>query len=268
MDRCLYPSVADRAWNGVAWGDMAGTPPSTRQTPRPSLDVQFNAALLDFAPRYMRDQLEQLAHECDQRLEHELLPRLHAALHEIDRERDAFEGQKRQAACQLRDHLVLLRFDAASIDNAVDQLQAVTPQSFSLLPEAMFSELKLSTSTHASLSTPSGVTSLDATFDTVDAHTDSQDAFTSLPTPGIPGHHVPKSIPQTEPQESSAQQPSLDNQLQAKLLADSSVVSCTLKRPTLDAQYEAAISTKRHRAGNETVRLSLCCYKVYEADDS
>lgn len=227
---------------------MADMPSSTQRTHRRLPDARLNAALLEFAPRYMKDQLEHLAHECDQRLERELLPRLHAVLRAIDRERNIFEEQKRDAARDLRDHLDLLRLDAAAVDDAIRQLSAVTPQYLALLPSA--SSLTLPVSASASLSArgtaASSDSALDTTFNTPEADAGSQDASSLTWTPGTLSHSAQHSTTPEKP-------PSLESQVQAQVMAESSVVPWTPKRRNADHQKEGETSAKRQRTANENV---------------
>ncbi|KAI8945722.1 hypothetical protein F4801DRAFT_593912 [Xylaria longipes] len=228
---------------------MAGSPPSTQRTRRRFLDVQFNAALLDFAPKYMKNQLEQLAHECDQRLERQLLPRLHAILCEIDQERDAFEEQKRDAVSRLREHLSLLPLDAAVVDDAVGQLHAVAPRHLGVLPTA--SSLALPAFDSASLSTPSTSASSDGAFGTPDEDTSSQAPASPRSTPETLSHAAQDSIAQTRPWTPPTKSPTVESEVQAQVLAESSTVPCGPKRPKVDHQNESDVSSKRQRTANE-----------------
>lgn len=222
---------------------MASPPNSTQRTRRPSLDVQFNAALLDFAPKYMKDQLEQLARECDQRLERQLLPRFHALLLEIDQERDAFEEQKRNAVSRLREHLHLLPLDAAVVDDAVGRLHAIAPRYLALLPPA--SSLPLNACNSASPSASSTAASSDAAFGTPDGDTGSQAPVSPRSTPDSTAH----ANPWTPPTKSSSH----ESEIHAQAPADSSTVSSPLKRPAVDDQNETDVSSKRQKTGNEKV---------------
>ncbi|KAI0441600.1 hypothetical protein F4803DRAFT_411773 [Xylaria telfairii] len=220
---------------------MASPPNSTQRTRRPSLDVQFNAALLDFAPRYMKDQLEQLARECDQRLERQLLPRLHALLLEIDHERDAFQEQKRNAVSRLREHLHLLSLDAAVVDDAMGRLHAIAPRYLALIPTA--SSLPLDACNSASASASSTAASSDAVFGTPDGDTGSQAPVSPRSTPDSTTH----ANPWTTPTKSSGH----ESEIHAQALADGSTVPSPLKRPAVDDHNESDVSSKRQRTANE-----------------
>ncbi|KAI1111495.1 hypothetical protein F5Y14DRAFT_443264 [Nemania sp. NC0429] len=225
---------------------MADTPSSTQRTPRRLPDAPLNAALLDFAPRYMRDQLKRLARECDQRLERELLPRLHAILREIDHERDVFEAHKQEAARDLRDHLNLLRLDSVAAEDAIRQLQAVTPRYLTIIPSA--SSLTLPVPASDSLSARSMAATSDnafaSTFNTPEADTGSQDASLRTWTPETLDHGAQHSATPEKP-------PSLESQVQAQVIAESSVVPWSPKRPNADVRKEGEASAKRQRTANE-----------------
>jgi hypothetical protein len=230
---------------------MASTPSSTQRTNRSVLDTQLNTALLNFAPKYMKDQLERLAQACDRRLERELLPQLQAILRDIDQERDVFEEHKRDAARDLRDHLKLLRFDAAAIEDAIGQLHAVAPRYFAVLPSA--SSLALPVSASASLSAPSTAASSDRTFDTPDADTLSQTVATPASTPEISSHNAQYSTTQAGPSTPTTKPLSLDSQVQAQVIAESSAVPCRSKRPRFDVRKESDTPSKRQRTAHENV---------------
>ncbi|KAI0454172.1 hypothetical protein F5B21DRAFT_476870 [Xylaria acuta] len=228
---------------------MAGPPPSTQRTHRRFLDVQFNAALLDFAPKYMKNQLELLAHECDQRLERQLLPRLHAILREIDQERDAFEEQKRDAARRLREHLSLLPLEAAVVNDALGQLHAVTPRHLALLPTA--SSLTIPALESADVSAPSTSASSDGAFGTPDEDTSSQAPVSPGSTPETSSHAVQDSVTQAKPWAPPTKSSTLESEVQAQVLAESSTVACSPKRPKVDCQNESDVSSKRQRTASE-----------------
>ncbi|KAI1750740.1 hypothetical protein F4782DRAFT_548506 [Xylaria castorea] len=228
---------------------MAGLPSSTQRTHRRFLDVQFDAALLDFAPKYMKNQLEQLAHECDQRLERQLLPRLHTLLREIDQERDAFEGQKRDAARRLREHLSLLPLDAAVVDGAVARLHAVNPRHLTLLPTA--SSLALPALGSASVSAPSESTSSDGAFGTPDEDTSSQAPVSPGSTPDILSHAAQNSITEAQPWAPPTKSSTLESEVQAQVLAESSTIPCGPKRPRVNRQDESDAFSKRQRTATE-----------------
>ncbi|TGJ82772.1 hypothetical protein E0Z10_g5999 [Xylaria hypoxylon] len=218
-------------------------------THRRSLDVQLNAALLDFAPRFMKDQLEHLAHECDQRLERELLPRLRSILRQVDQERDAFEEHKRDAARDLRDHLNLLRLDAAAVDDAIGQLHVVAPRYLALFPREL--SLTVPVSVSASLSTPSIAASLDCVFDTPDADTGSQVAASPASTPETSNHGAQDSTTQAKPWAYPAKPPTLDCPVQVQVIVESSLASSSPKRPKVDREAESDTPYKRQRTTDE-----------------
>ncbi|KAI1164478.1 hypothetical protein F5B18DRAFT_615678 [Nemania serpens] len=236
---------------------MADTPSSPQRIHRRLPDARLNAALLDFAPRYMKDQLEHLAHECDQRLERELLPQLHAILREIDHERDVFEEHKQDAARDLRDQLYLLRLDAAAVDDAIGQLRAVTPRYLALLPSA--SSLALPVSASASLSArgtaASSDSAFDSTFNTPEADTGSQDASSLTWTPEASSQGAQHSTTTEKP-------PSLESQVQAQVIAESSVVPWSPKRPNDDHEKEGDAPAKRQRTSNENNTLGAASPKI------
>lgn len=238
---------------------MAVTPPSTQQTYQThqrSLDIQLNAALLEFAPRYMKDQLEHLAHECDQRLERDLLPQLRAILHDIDHERDIFQIDRNIAAHNLRSRLELLRFDTAAIDDAVRQLDAVTPRLFRLLPRA--SSLESSLATPASLSTLGSAPLPESAFDTPGKIPDSQVATIPLPTQENPSCSTQGLTTQIGHQASPGGVPSLDDQAQAQAeaAAEATTLVCSSKRPKDDLPRERDISPKRQKLSDEKIPIS------------
>ncbi|KAJ8109236.1 hypothetical protein ONZ43_g6189 [Nemania bipapillata] len=228
---------------------MASTPSSTQRTNRPVLDAQLNAALLDFAPKYMRDQLERLAQACDQRLEREVLPRLLAVLRDIDHERDAFEEHRRSAARDLRTHLNLLRFDAGAIDDAIGQLHAVSPRYFTILPSA--ASLSLPVSALASLSAPSTAASSDPAIDTLHANTAGQTIATPASTPEIPSHNAQYSATGAGPSTPSAKSLGLDSRARAQTIDKSFVVPCSPKRSRIDPGKEIDTPSKRQRTADE-----------------
>ncbi|KAI0425634.1 hypothetical protein F5Y09DRAFT_321297 [Xylaria sp. FL1042] len=225
-------------------------------TPRRSLDVQLNAALLDFAPKYMKDQLQQLACECDQRLERELLPQLHGILRQIDRERDAFDERKQEAARDLRHQLNLLRFDAAAIENAIGQFHAVTPRWLALFPSASSLTLPvaISSPTPAPLSTPSITTSSNGVFDdTPDLDTGSHTTASPASTPATSNHSAQESTPQPKPWESPIQSPSLSRHVQSSAIAQSSGIPYSSKRTKADRPTESDTPYKRQRTTHEKI---------------
>ncbi|KAI1735629.1 hypothetical protein F4680DRAFT_434618 [Xylaria scruposa] len=227
---------------------MAGPPVSTHRTHRRFLE-QFDAAIIDFAPKYMKEQLEQLARECDQRLERQLLPRLHALLREIDQERDAFEQHKWDAARRLREHLTLLPLDAAVVEDAVAQLHAVNPRRLAHLPTA--SSLALPAFDSASLSPPGTSASSDSAFGTPDEDTSSHAPVSPRSTPETLSDAVQGSITQTQPWTLPTESPPCENEIQAQVLAERSTVSCGLKRLKVDGQDEGNVLSKRQRTINE-----------------
>ncbi|KAJ3552403.1 hypothetical protein NPX13_g11121 [Xylaria arbuscula] len=192
---------------------------------RQSLDVQLNAALLDFAPRYMKDQLEHLARECDLRLERDFLPRLHSLLRQVDEERDAFEKQKQDAAHDLRDRLGLLRFDAAAVDRAIGQLDAIAPQHLALFPSPSSLGLPLVASSSTSASTS-------VSYPTPSTSDSSNDAVEESPET-VSGSHAASSLEST-PQASTdlhlTSPPSLDCAMQSLIAAENLETACSPKR--------------------------------------
>ncbi|KAI0872425.1 hypothetical protein GGS24DRAFT_491506 [Hypoxylon argillaceum] len=239
---------------------MASTPSSMQRTNRPALDTQLNTALLNFASKYMKDQLEHLAQVCDQRLERELLPRLYAILRDIDHERDAFEEHKRDAARDLRDHLNLLRFDAAAIDDAIGQLHTVAPRYLDLLPSA--SSLALPVSGLASLSAPSTAASSDRNFDTSGAGPVSQTAATPTSTPETSSHNPQDSTTGAEPSTPATKPTILNGRVQAQAIAESSTASRSPKRPRFDLRKESETPSKRQRTTNENETIGAAQPKI------
>ncbi|KAI0186248.1 hypothetical protein EV127DRAFT_175526 [Xylaria flabelliformis] len=227
---------------------MAGPPLSTHRTHRRFLE-QFDAALLDYAPKYMKEQLEQLARECDQRLERQLLPRLHALLREIDQERDAFEQHKWDAARRLREHLTLLPLDAAVVEDAVAQLHTVNPRRLARLPTA--SSLALPTFDSASVSPPSTSASSENAFGTPDEDSCSQAPISPGSTPETLSEAAHELITEAQPWTPPTKSPTRENEVQAQVLAESSTVPCGLKRPKVDREDEGDVLSKRQRTTNE-----------------
>ncbi|KAI0532738.1 hypothetical protein GGR58DRAFT_517496 [Xylaria digitata] len=211
--------------------------------------MTLNAALFEFAPRYMKDQLENLAYECDQRLERELLPRLRTILRQVDQERDAFEKHKQDAARDLRDHLSLLRFDAAAVDDAISRLHAVAPRYLALFPKESSLALSLSDppSASVSLSTPSTAASADSIFDTPCADAGSQVAASPVSTSDTSNHGAQISTTQAKPRTHLTKLLSLDCQVQAQVVAESSTASPSPKRPQGDRRAESDTPYKRQR---------------------
>ncbi|KAI0399782.1 hypothetical protein F4802DRAFT_602663 [Xylaria palmicola] len=223
---------------------MADAPPSTRQTHRPSLDGQLNAAILAFAPRYMTEQLERVALECDQRLERRLLPQLLALLREIDQERELFEEQKQDAARYLREQLNLLRFDAAAVDDAVGQLHTVAPRHLTRLPTA--ASLALPVSTLPSPSIPGTAASSYDAVATPDADAGGKS------TPGTSSRYAQGSVSRDD---SSTPVTNLDNdfnsQAQFQALKESVTTLCAAKRPKITANSEIDAPSKRPKTDND-----------------
>ncbi|GAP91444.1 hypothetical protein SAMD00023353_6200230 [Rosellinia necatrix] len=230
---------------------MAGTPPSTQQTHQRFLNVEFNAAVSEFAQRYMKERLEHLAHQCDQRLERELLPQLRIILREIDFERDAFEEHKQDVARALRDHLDLLRIDTAVIDDAVGRIHAVTLRYFDLLPRA--TSVALPTSAEAPISAPGEAASAHGTSGMYDVHTGSRSAVSPLLALGTSSHGVQSLAAVIKPHTSPIKPLSLDSQVEAQLIAENSVVSGNLKRPTSDILDEIHALPKRQRTADKEI---------------
>ncbi|KAI3321137.1 hypothetical protein HD806DRAFT_524440 [Xylariaceae sp. AK1471] len=229
---------------------MADAPPSIQQTHRAFPDVKLNAALLDFAPRYMKEKLEHLAQECNQRVERNLLPRFEALLREIDQERDAFEQHKQEAARDLRDQLNLLRFDAAAVDDAIVQLHAVSPTCLNLLPRA--SSLMIPVSEAASLCAPSTAASSDGAFDTPDADKSSQAAVSPTLAPETSSQSAQNQTAQAELRASPTKPPSFDSQVHVQVIAEYSSASCSPKRSGTEGQNESDTPYKRQRIADET----------------
>ncbi|KAI1421137.1 hypothetical protein F5Y12DRAFT_787701 [Xylaria sp. FL1777] len=233
-------------------------------TQRRSLDIQLNAALLDFAPRYMKDQLEHLAHECDQRLERELLPRLQSILRQVDQERDAFEQHKQDAARDLRGRLNLLGFDAAAVDHAIGQLHAVAPRYLALFPSVSSLRLPVAVSSSASalLSAPSTAASSNGVFEDP-PHADVGSHAASPPsTPDTSNRGVQNSITQIIPWASLAQPPSPDHQIQSSVIAESCIISCGSKRAQADCWAENNVQYKRQRTTDEKISSELVQPKI------
>ncbi|KAJ8125946.1 hypothetical protein O1611_g7692 [Lasiodiplodia mahajangana] len=228
---------------------MAGTPSSIQRTSQ-SFDTRLSAAFLSFAPEYMKNQLELLAQECDKRLERELLPRLQAILCDIDRERVAFEEHKRDAARDLRSQLDLHQFDAAAVDDAVGQLEAIAPRYLALLPRA--SSLALPVSVPASLLTTSTTTPSHRSFETTEADKVSQTAASPIPaTPETSNYDTQCSNGQAKHYASATEPLSLDSQVQAQVIAENFVASCGTKRSRLSFQNEGDMPSKRPKMANE-----------------
>lgn len=200
----------------------------------------------------MRDKLEHLAHECDQRLKHDLLPQLLAILCDIDHERDIFESQRQKAASDLRSQLELLRFDAAAIDDAVRQLDAVTPRLFALLPRA--SSLDSSTTMPAAPSQLGSAPLPESVFDTSGNFPDSQLATVSLPNQQNPSYSTQELATRVEHQ---ALLPmgvrNLDDEAQAQAAVEEVTSTCSSKRPNDDLPIERDISPKRQKVSDEKV---------------
>ncbi|KAI0503430.1 hypothetical protein F5B22DRAFT_550263 [Xylaria bambusicola] len=223
-------------------------------THRLSLDVQLDAAILDFAPKYMKSQLEHLARECDERLERELLPQFHAILAQVDQERDAFEKQKQAAVRDLRAHLKLLRFDAATVEQAINQLHAIAPRHLALFPSTTSLTLPMtaspftSASTSNSRSTPSPAASSNSAFDHLsDAIPGSHAASLTESTPAADALDLTTQYNTTMP-------PSLDSATQSLATAESSKTTCSPKR---DQSAESDASCKRQRTAKEKISLKL-----------
>ncbi|KAI8628362.1 hypothetical protein F5Y19DRAFT_135955 [Xylariaceae sp. FL1651] len=221
---------------------MEDPPPSTQQTHRSSLDVNLNTAIFHFAPRYMKEKLEHLAHEYDQRLERDLVPRLHTLLREIDQERDAFEQQKRNATNEIREHLGLLRFDAASVEDAIGQLRAVAPKYLHLIPKAECVTIPISTK--ASFITPS-IASSGNIPEALGVNSNSQTATSLSLTQGTSSHSTQLRTTQAESGASPPRASSSNSQVQARIISGNSTASCSPKRPRTIGQNENDNSSKR-----------------------
>lgn len=231
-------------------------------THRQSLDVQLSAALLDFAPKYMKDQLEHLAYECDSRLEREFLPRLHALLRQVDEERDVFEKQKQDAARDLRDRLGLLRFDAAAVEQAIGQLDAIAPRHLALFPSASSLTLPVmassltSASYSASLSAPSTAASANDAFDDSPETVSDSQAASSLSLESAPdASNQEASDSMTEPNLTNPS--SLDYAIQSFIAAKSSADTCSPKRTKTDPSTEDDPPCKRQRTADEKVCAAI-----------
>ncbi|KAI1298404.1 hypothetical protein F5Y03DRAFT_368182 [Xylaria venustula] len=226
-------------------------------TPRRSLDVQLNAALLEFAPRYMKDQLELLARECDQRLERELLPRLQDILRQVQQERDAFEERKRYAARDLREHLNLLRVGNVAAEEAIAELHSVSPRYLALFPSESSLALPLTGSPSTSLvATPSTTTSPNDVFnDTPGTDVGNHDAASPASTPETTIRDTQHSTPQSESWASPTRSSSLDHQIQSQVMSESSMMSESPKRATIDHSAESESPYKRQKTTNEKVSV-------------
>ncbi|KAI1275958.1 hypothetical protein F5Y07DRAFT_400012 [Xylaria sp. FL0933] len=227
-------------------------------TPRRSLDVQLNAALLDFAPKYMKDQLQQLARECDQRLERELLPQLHGILRQIDQQRDAFEERKQEAAHDLRHQLNLLGLNAAAVEDAIGQLHAVTPRWLALFPSASSLALPVAVSSSAPalapLSTPSTATFSDGILgDTPSLDTGTHAPASPVSTPATSNHGAQGSPPQSKPSESPLNSQSFSHQVQSPTITENSSIPCCSKRAGADHPAENDVAYKRQRTTHEQI---------------
>ncbi|KAI1810525.1 hypothetical protein GGS20DRAFT_567119 [Poronia punctata] len=190
--------------------------------------------MLQFALRYMKEKLEQLAHECDQGLEREFIPGLVALLREIDLERHNFEQHKRDAARDLWHQLRRLGSDATAIDDAIDCLYGVTPRYFALLPTAS-SIIEASLSAHIS---PSGAADGAAIVDS------RVDESAPMPPPSAP---TPKPKPAA-----AAVGRSMCDQI-SRQTAEKHVATCSnTKRPvTEDPGHYGAGPQKRQKAVDE-----------------
>ncbi|KAK5633353.1 hypothetical protein RRF57_009067 [Xylaria bambusicola] len=223
-------------------------------THRLSLDVQLDAAILDFAPKYMKNQLEHLARECDQRLERELLPQFHAILAQVHQERDAFEKQKQDVIRDLRAHLDLLRFDAATVEQAINQLHVIVPSHFAFFPSMSSLTLPMT----ASSFTPASASTSRSTPSTA---TSSNSTFGDLPN-AVLGSHAASSIesaPAVDALDSTTQSnltmPSdLDYAAQCFATAESSTTTCSPKR---DRSAESDAPCKRQRTAKEKVCATI-----------
>ncbi|KAI2636802.1 hypothetical protein GGS21DRAFT_513303 [Xylaria nigripes] len=259
---------------------MAGTPPSTLQTHRPFLDFNLKSALLEFASRYMKEKLERLAHECDRRLERELLPKLLLILHEIDRERDVFEELQREAARHLRDQLSLLRCTASAVDDAVGQLHAVRPRYFGLLPNA--STLAFPASDSPCLSAPGTSVPSASSFVAPDSDIHKQASVSAATTteslsshrprdtttqakkhlsvaklPGSEDHALGPPISTPEPSSSPRRQ-DLTTRLKGRL--------STALTQTLDSQLLDEDETERSMTPHNSKRPNINCHDKSEND--
>ncbi|KAI0203666.1 hypothetical protein F4808DRAFT_417423 [Astrocystis sublimbata] len=231
---------------------MADTPASTQRTRRQSLDVQFNAALLDFAAAYMKNHLERLALECGQRLELQLLPKLHAVLREIDQERISFEEQKRDAVTRLREHLSLLSLDAAVIDHAVSQLHDIVPPNLPFAPTA--SSLALFAANYNSLNDPTEPNSSEDVRHTSDEDSGSQAPVSPRSTPDIVGQPARESS--TKAEECiliTKSTTTFESDVHTTTSALGHTSASPQKRQKGDEQNESDVSSKRQRTDNEQV---------------
>ncbi|KAI0145468.1 hypothetical protein GGR57DRAFT_506879 [Xylariaceae sp. FL1272] len=195
-----------------------------------SAATSLNAALFEFGARFAKEQLQQLARECDERCEQDLVPRLQALLRDIDAERDGFEKQKQHKILELRSRLSLLDSDSDAIETAVAQLCSVTPKSLDLVLSG------------PSLGSPIQTATEDASQDsdvpsTGDTHQSNDEQL-------VQGRTDALLMPITTPS-------SIDTQLQAHVLAESSAPSQTSKRPRPEKRDENASVSKRPKVSAE-----------------
>lgn len=245
---------------------MAGASPSIQQqTHRPFPEVKLKSALLEFAPRYMKDKLQCLAQECDERLERDLVPRLLAVLGEIDQERHAFEQHRREATRDLRDHLNLLRFDDAAVRDAIAHLSVVSPKYLDLLPRtsslsilasaAASVSASIPVSASASVSASSTAASPTIAFDTTEGGKSNQDADSHTLTPGPPAQKIPQDqTPQTKQCVSHPKPPfSFESQVQAQVMSENYMASPAQKRLGPKDSSESNAPSKRQKMADEKV---------------
>ncbi|KAI1322594.1 hypothetical protein F5Y16DRAFT_404302 [Xylariaceae sp. FL0255] len=224
---------------------MAGVPPpsaphdlkniSPANTQADQLpDSDLNAAILHFAPQYMREKLERLAQECDQRLERDLVPQLQHLLRQIDDERRAFEEQKRELVQDLQSRLKLLRFDDDAVKNAIRQLRSVESRFLHLLPTAA--------SLAAPVSTNVGVSISDRASGPIGRpHTSIETASISL------NREITESAPPPYSSTSAVPAPSFERELQAQVSIESATASQSPKRPRTEKSKDADKPSKRQK---------------------
>ncbi|KAH9993478.1 hypothetical protein F4779DRAFT_631867 [Xylariaceae sp. FL0662B] len=234
---------------------MADKPASSSHS---SPGSKLTTALSDFASSYVRKELQQLIREQDDALARSHVPKLRALLREIDKERQAFEQDKESLIHRLRKKLDLLEVDAVTVEAAVAELKPLVPKYLSIIPSASTLTVRPPT--------PYMSPVRDTYFHTVLG----ADVASNLSPPSLPPLDQPPSTPiktsrssQTDVNFSPKAVAGIDPQLQDQVMAESSVPTQSLKRPSNALGNESQSGGKRQRV--EGIKSSI---RVAQSDIS
>ncbi|KAI0015296.1 hypothetical protein F4780DRAFT_91737 [Xylariomycetidae sp. FL0641] len=245
---------------------MAADEPPAQQG---SADGKLNSALFGFAESFVKQELLQLSRECDDHLGRDHVPKLRALYREVDKERDAFEHHKERLIRGLREKLQMLQADDATVDAITSPLAAMAPKYLGVIPSASTLAIRPPTP----LMTP--VRDNNSYFNTVLG----SNAFSLQPAPPGQGSAPPAIESAPNPRESvgspgkplgspemslvspgvSVASPkpmgSIDGQVQAQVMAESSMARATPKRPRAQSRPSARSSpAKRPKREGERIK--------------